>query len=285
MTLLSASSTVDTSCFATGSLGWEFGLTLRQSVVIIVASLLGGPLTCYCATFSAATSLRQIAVVMLAVVSMIYERYAWTIFLIIFSEAGPYTDRTNRSSDSDLILSGSRILANTASHYYVHYPATVSRVIIATFGIGLHTSIGMVANCNCQYTYEDQGLGYLIQPLLRPRGIANYCSSSAISFKQLDLQFSCILRSPWALFCFACILPLAVGGLAKLIAGVNLIASTKFLLGLVACCVGMSQTRFVGPLAKMLGAAGRDVANQLTFVVTVANYAPARYVKLKIMRR
>lgn len=63
MALLWASGTMNTSCFATGLLGWEFGLSLRQSIVItIFASILGGALTGYCATFGAATGLRQISV-------------------------------------------------------------------------------------------------------------------------------------------------------------------------------------------------------------------------------
>jgi hypothetical protein len=62
MALLWASGTMNTSCFATGFLGWEFGLTLRQSIVItIFASLLGGAITGFAATFGAATGLRQIS--------------------------------------------------------------------------------------------------------------------------------------------------------------------------------------------------------------------------------
>jgi purine-cytosine permease-like protein len=63
MALLWASGTMNTSCFATGFLGWEFGLSLRQSIVItIFASILGGALTGFAATFGAATGLRQISV-------------------------------------------------------------------------------------------------------------------------------------------------------------------------------------------------------------------------------
>ena len=56
MALLWASGTMNTSCFATGFLGWEFGLSLKQAVLItIFASILGGAVTGYCATFGAAT--------------------------------------------------------------------------------------------------------------------------------------------------------------------------------------------------------------------------------------
>jgi purine-cytosine permease-like protein len=46
MALLWASGTMNTSCFATGFLGWEFGLSLKQSILItIFASILGGAIT------------------------------------------------------------------------------------------------------------------------------------------------------------------------------------------------------------------------------------------------
>ena len=63
MALLWASGTMNISCFATGFLGWEFGLSLTQSVVICVfASLLGGAASGFCATMGAATGLRQISI-------------------------------------------------------------------------------------------------------------------------------------------------------------------------------------------------------------------------------
>jgi hypothetical protein len=63
MFFLWASGTMNTSCFATGFLGWEFGLTLRQSILItIFASILGGAATGFAATFGAPTGLRQISV-------------------------------------------------------------------------------------------------------------------------------------------------------------------------------------------------------------------------------
>ena len=63
MALLWASGTMNTSCFATGFLGWEFGLSLKQSVLItIFVSLLAATLSGFCATFGAVTGLRQISV-------------------------------------------------------------------------------------------------------------------------------------------------------------------------------------------------------------------------------
>lgn len=62
MALLWASSTMNTSCFATGFLGHELGLSLGQSIAITVcASFLGSALTGFSATFGAATGLRQIS--------------------------------------------------------------------------------------------------------------------------------------------------------------------------------------------------------------------------------
>jgi hypothetical protein len=51
MAALWASGTMNLSCFATGFLGWEFGLSLRQSVLTIVfGTLLGAMVTGWCAT-------------------------------------------------------------------------------------------------------------------------------------------------------------------------------------------------------------------------------------------
>lgn len=434
MALLWASGTMNTSCFATGFLGWEFGLSLRQSIVItIFASILGGAVTAFCATFGAATGLRQISVsrysfgrwpnkliallnsiqqmgwaavscitgglaltavsdgrvslalgiVILAVVALlisfvglrailVYERYAWiiffVIFMIIFGETGRYADNTSPASDTGLALSGSvlSLLAiaygssaswcTMASDYYVHYPATVSRTkvfLMTTFGISIPTSIGMVAGCvvasalnnqpGWKHAYEDQGLGYLIQDMLYPRGFAKFLLtllvlsgintnvisiySAAISFQQLARPLARIPRFIWTVFCFACILALALGGREqlnsylenflsllgywctsyavilfeehyvfrkgdfanydldgwddpkRLPAGLG--AAVAFGLGVVAWCMGMDETWFVGPLAKLIGPYGGDVANELSFVVTALSYLAARYLELK----
>ena len=438
MALLWASGTMNTSCFATGFLGWEFGLSLKQAILItIFASILGGAITGYCATFGAATGLRQISVgrysfgwwpnkliallnsvqqmgwaavscitgglalnavsdghvslflgiVILAVVALaisfvglnailVYERYAWiiffVIFLIIFGETGKYADNTTPASDTGATLSGSvlTLLAivygssaswcTMASDYYVHYPANVSRVkvfLMTTFGIAIPTSIGMVAGCvvasalnnkpDWLNAYENQGLGYLIQDSLYPRGFAKFLLtllvlsgintnvisiySAAISFQQLARPFARVPRFLWTLFCFACILALAVGGReqlnaylqnflsllgywctsyaiilfeehfifrkgsfenydlegwndpARLPLGIG--AAVAFGLGVVAWCMGMDETWFVGPLAKTIGDYGGDVANEITFVVTALSYIPARYLELKYFGR
>lgn len=46
MALMWASGTMNLSCFTTGFLGWEFGLDLKQSIVIVIfGSLLGSAVT------------------------------------------------------------------------------------------------------------------------------------------------------------------------------------------------------------------------------------------------
>ncbi|EME81705.1 uncharacterized protein MYCFIDRAFT_33001 [Pseudocercospora fijiensis CIRAD86] len=63
MALIWASGTMNISCFATGFLGWEFGLDLKQSILITVfASILGASVSGFCATMGPATGLRQISI-------------------------------------------------------------------------------------------------------------------------------------------------------------------------------------------------------------------------------
>ncbi|KAJ5798705.1 nucleoside transporter [Penicillium pulvis] len=437
MALLWASGTMNTSCFATGFLGWEFGLTLKQSILIsIFVSILAASLSGFCATFGAVTGLRQISVsrysfgwwpnklvallngiqqlgwaavacitgglaltavsdgkvslilgiVILAVVALlisfvglkailIYERWAWMIFfiifLIIYGETGQYADNTAPASVTGVTFSGevlsliavvygsSASWCTMASDYYVHYPADVSRVkvfLMTTFGIAIPTSIGLVAGCiaasalNTKPEWSDaydQGIGYLIQEMLHPRGFAKFLLtllvlsginvnvisiySSAISFQQLSRPFARVPRLLWTLFCFVCILALSIGGREKLntylqdflsllgywctsyavilfeehyifrkgsfdnydLEGWNdparlplgIGAGVAFILGVVAWCMGMSETWFVGPLAKTIGEYGGDVANEFTFVVTALTYIPARYLELKYFGR
>ncbi|KEF53310.1 uncharacterized protein A1O9_10758 [Exophiala aquamarina CBS 119918] len=438
MALLWASGTMNTSCFATGFLGWEFGLSLKQAILItIFGSLLGGCVTGYAATFGAATGLRQISVtrysfgwwpnkliaalnavqqvgwaavscitgglaltavadghvslvvgiVVIAVVALaisfvglnailVYERYAWliyfVIFMIIFGETGKYADNTTPASVTGATLSGTvlSLLAITygssaswctmASDYYVHYPTNVSRVkvfLMTTFGIAIPTSIGMLAGCvvasslnnraDWKDAYENEGLGFLIQDMLHPRGFAkllltllvlsgintNIISiySSAISCQQFCRPFARVPRFIWTFLCFAAILGLALGGRQKLntylqnflsllgywctsyfvilfsehvvfrkgsfenydLEGWNdparlplgIAAATAFGLAIIAWVMGMVETWYVGPLGKLIGDYGGDVANEFAFVVTALVYLPARYVELRVFGR
>ncbi|OCT50231.1 Purine-cytosine permease FCY21 [Cladophialophora carrionii] len=438
MALLWASGTMNTSCFATGFLSWEFGLSLKQSIPIyVLASMLGGAVTGYCATFGAATGLRQISVsrysfgwwpnkliaalntvqqigwaavscitgglalnavadghvslvlgiVILAIVALaisfvglnailVYERYAWfiffVIFMIIFGETGRHADNTTPSSLHGADLSGtvlslvaivygsSASWCTMASDYYVHYPARVSRVkvfLMTMFGISIPTSIGMVAGAvvasalnnkpTWEAAYENQGLGFLIQTMLHPRGFAKFLLcllvlsgintnvisiySAAISCQQFARPFARVPRFIWTFLCFAAILGIAVGGREQLntylvnflsllgywctsyfvilfsehvvfrkrdfanydLDGWNdptrlplgVAAGTAFALGIVAWVMGMVETWYTGPLGKLIGAYGGDVANEFAFVVTAVVYTPARYLELKYFGR
>ncbi|KAL6716065.1 hypothetical protein ACLMJK_007027 [Lecanora helva] len=63
MALMWASATMNLSCFATGFLGWEFGLDLKQSILTVVfGTLIGGMVTGWCATLGPPTGLRQVAI-------------------------------------------------------------------------------------------------------------------------------------------------------------------------------------------------------------------------------
>ncbi|KAI6842355.1 hypothetical protein KC340_g1761 [Hortaea werneckii] len=264
MALLWASGTMNLSCFSTGFLGWQFGLSLKQSIVIVIfASLLGGAVSAFSATLGAATGLRQISisrysmgwwpnkvvaalnviqqlgwsaagcitggialvaasdgsipiavgVIIIAIVSLvvsfaglkmilIYERYAWAIylviFLIIFGQTGRYADNSPTDlAGADLsgqvlsliavVYGSSASWCTIASDYYVSYPVNVSRVkvfIFTTLGISIPTSIGMVAGCvvssalnnrpDWNDIYENQGLGFLLQEALYPYGFAKF---------------------------------------------------------------------------------------------------------------
>lgn len=323
MALLWASGTMNTSCFATGFLGWGFGLGLHQTILItIFASILGGMVTGYCATFGPAMGLRQMSVsrysfgwwpnkmiaflnciqqmgwaavscitgglaltavsdghvslilgvVILAAIALlisfiglnailVYERYAWItffiIFLIIFGETGKFADKSTPPSVTGATQSGvilnliaivygsSAAWCTTASDYYAHYRADVSRVKVfamTAFGIAIPTSISMLAGCvaasalshqpTWRNAYDNEGLGYLIQEMLYPRGFAKFLLtvlvfsgintnvisiySASLSFQQLARPLASIPRFIWTLVSFACILALAVGGREQL---------------------------------------------------------------------
>ncbi|ORY18254.1 permease for cytosine/purines, uracil, thiamine, allantoin-domain-containing protein [Clohesyomyces aquaticus] len=438
MFALWASGTMNTSCFATGFLGWEFGLSLKQSILIVIfASILGAAPTGFAATFGAPTGLRQISVsryafgwwpnkvvaalntivqigwaavacitgglaltavadghlslvvgiVILAIVAtlisfvglraiLIYERYAWIIFFIIFmvffGETGKYADNKTETKLKGADLSGtvlslvaiiygsSTSWQTMASDYYVHYPVNVSRwkvFLMTTFGITIPTSIGMLAGCvvssgmnnrpDWKETYENEGLGFLIQEMLYPRGFAkliltllvlsginvNVISiySAAISCQQFARPFAKVPRFIWVFLCFAVILGLAVGGRENLsvyltnflsLLGywctqyfvilfsehvifrkmnfdnydldawndpdrlpVGIAAGLAFGLGVIAWVMGMVETWYVGPLGKLIGASGGDIANEFTFLVTAVIFIPARFVELSVIGR
>lgn len=117
-----------------------------------------------------------VGIIILAVVSfvitffglrviLVYEKYAWfvffIIFLIIYGETGKYANnewRYGKPSENGLAADCLTLIAifygssaswcSMASDYYVHYPADVSRVkvfLMTTLGISMPTSFGMIA--------------------------------------------------------------------------------------------------------------------------------------------
>jgi hypothetical protein len=46
-----------------------------------------------------------------------------------------------------------------------------------------------------------------------------------------------------------------------------------------------SFCRYIGPLGGLIGEYGGDIANELTFVVTLLTYIPARYYELSCLGR
>lgn len=65
----------------------------------------------------------------------------------------------------------------------------------------------------------------------------------------------------------------------------GLAALASFLLGVVMWCMGMVETWFVGPVGGLIGEGGGDVANELTFAVTLLAYLPLRWAELKFFKR
>ena len=133
---------------------------------------------------------------------LLYEEYAWAVFFIIFmimyGEVAKYADNTpselTGSSLSGSVLTfigvvygSSASWSSIVSDYYVHYPVNTSRTkvfLLTTFGIAIPTSIGMVIGCcvgstmgvNTTWanTYNDDGVGELIQTILYPQGFAKF---------------------------------------------------------------------------------------------------------------
>lgn len=269
MFCLWASGTMGLSCFATGFLGWEFGITLGQVIpLIIFGAIFGASITGFCATLGAPTGLRQISVsrysmgwypnkiiaalntitqlgwaavscitgglalqgvsngsisiavgiVIIACISfavsfvglraiLIYEKYAWIIFfiifLIIYGQTGKYANELLPPAENGVALSGQALSGTVltllaiyygssaswcsmASDYYVHYPVNVNRwkvFFMTTFGIAIPTSFGMIAGACVASAFtikpewadaEQRGLGFLIVKMLHPRGFADF---------------------------------------------------------------------------------------------------------------
>lgn len=132
-----------------------------------------------------------------------FDKYSWFAFLVMFlcmyGEAAPHADTSSASSLTGANLSGSvlTLLAivygssaswcSIAADYYVHYPVDTSRTkvfILTTLGLTIPTCIGMVLGCcvgsafntNAEWdtVNTNQGVGFLIQTMIYPRGFAKF---------------------------------------------------------------------------------------------------------------
>lgn len=54
-----------------------------------------------------------------------------------------------------------------------------------------------------------------------------------------------------------------------------------FAAGIAGCVVGMSETWYVGSLARMIGEDGGDIGNELAFLFTLVVFVPGRYLERK----
>lgn len=132
-----------------------------------------------------------------------YEKYAWLVFFILFmcmyGETASHADVATASELTGADLSGTvlTLLAivygssaswcSIVSDYYVHYPVETSKVkvfLLTTLGLALPTCIPMVLGCcvasamgthpHWLATYDNDGVGFLIQEILFPNGFAKF---------------------------------------------------------------------------------------------------------------
>jgi purine-cytosine permease-like protein len=66
---------------------------------------------------------------------------------------------------------------------------------------------------------------------------------------------------------------------------IGIAAAVAFSIGIIAWIMGMVETWYQGPLGKLIGVDGGDVANEFTFVVTALIYIPARYLEKRVIGR
>ena len=191
-----------------------------------------------------------------------YESWAWAIFFVIFmvmyGETAHLADVKTVSELHGQSLSGSVLTllgvvygssaswSSIVSDYYVHYPVNTSKTkvfLLTTMGITLPTCIGMVLGCCVGSTMGvnqewanayDDGLGYLIQTMLYPRGFAKFLLvvlvlsgiginciaiySAALSIQLFARPLQIVPRAFWTLIIFVGIILLGVAGRNHLLA-------------------------------------------------------------------
>lgn len=57
-----------------------------------------------------------------------------------------------------------------------------------------------------------------------------------------------------------------------------------FLMGLLGALMGMWQTWFIGPIAKMIGNSGADLGSELAFLFTIVTFVPLRWLERRLDR-
>ncbi|KAJ5902444.1 hypothetical protein N7495_002972 [Penicillium taxi] len=186
-----------------------------------------------------------------------YEKGAWFVFFVVFmvmyGEMAPKADIKTKSTlaGADLhgqvlsllaVVYGSSVSwASVAADYYVQYPITTSKTkvfILTTMGITISTCIGMVLGCcvgstlavneDLANTYNNEGVGFLIQAMMYPRGFAKFILvilvlagigmncinlySCALSVQQFARPFARVPRFLWTILLFGIIIGIAIGG-------------------------------------------------------------------------
>lgn len=186
-----------------------------------------------------------------------YEKYAWAVFFVVFmvmyGEMAPKADIKTKTELVGADLSGAALSllavvygssvswCSIAADYYVHYPITTSKpkvFILTTMGITISTCIGMVLGCCVGSAMgandalaninENEGVGFLIQAMMFPRGFAKFILvilvlagigmncinlySCALSVQQFARPFARIPRFIWSVVIFGVVVGIAVGG-------------------------------------------------------------------------
>jgi NCS1 nucleoside transporter family len=186
-----------------------------------------------------------------------YEKYAWAVFFVIFmvmwGELAPQASLSAPAAATGIGNAGSCLTlfavvygssnswCSIVSDYYVQYPVNTSKTkvfLLTTCGIAIPTCIGMLLGCCVGSTmsvntawadiYDDQGVGFLLQDILYPRGFAKFLLvilvmsgigmnciaiySGALSIQQFAQPLSLIPRFIWTLIVFVAILLIGIAG-------------------------------------------------------------------------
>jgi purine-cytosine permease-like protein len=186
-----------------------------------------------------------------------YEKYAWAVFFVIFmvmyGEVAPHatlsapasvTGLTNKGAALSLfavVYGSSASWCSIVSDFYVQYPVNTSKMrvfLLTTCGIAIPTCIGMLLGCcvgstmtinkDWSDTYENEGVGELIQMILYPRGFAKFLLvilvlsgigmnciaiyAGALSIQQFAAPLSLIPRFIWTFIVFVAIIIIGIVG-------------------------------------------------------------------------